>query len=79
MACAPIKVVSGVEKNIAELKLHRAICRGVIFKVTVDIFGDYTQVGPNVSVISANHDVGDTRATHYNPVRIGKYCLEVAL
>lgn len=36
--------------------------------------GDYTQIGPNVSIVSANHDVYDSRKHILSPVRIGKYC-----
>jgi acetyltransferase-like isoleucine patch superfamily enzyme len=37
-------------------------------------FGDYTQVGPNVVVVSANHDVHDLRKHIEKPVWIGNYC-----
>ena len=36
--------------------------------------GDYTQIAPNVVIISANHDVYDTRKHITAPVVIGKYC-----
>ena len=36
--------------------------------------GDYTQVGPNVAIISANHDYYDTRKHIPSSVIIGKYC-----
>jgi acetyltransferase-like isoleucine patch superfamily enzyme len=36
--------------------------------------GDYTQFGPNVIIVSANHDPHDSRIHISNPVRIGKYC-----
>lgn len=35
--------------------------------------GDYTQIAPNVVIVTANHDVYDTRKHHEAPVRIGKY------
>lgn len=38
------------------------------------IIGDYTQIGPNVIIISANHDVYDSREHIAAPVKIGKYC-----
>ena len=37
-------------------------------------FGDYTQVGPNLSVISSNHDLTDTRVSISKAVYIGEYC-----
>jgi acetyltransferase-like isoleucine patch superfamily enzyme len=36
--------------------------------------GDYTQVAPNVIIVSANHDVYDSREHIEAKVRIGKYC-----
>lgn len=36
--------------------------------------GDYTQIAPNVVIISANHDLYDTRKHIPKEVRIGKYC-----
>lgn len=36
--------------------------------------GDYTQIAPNVIIVSANHDVYDSREHINNPVKIGKYC-----
>ncbi len=36
--------------------------------------GDYTQIAPNVVIVSANHDVYDTRKHILAPVEIGNYC-----
>ena len=36
--------------------------------------GDYTQIAPNVVIVSANHDVYDTRKHILKQVVIGKYC-----
>lgn len=36
--------------------------------------GDYTQIASNVVIISANHDLYDTRKHIPSEVRIGKYC-----
>lgn len=36
--------------------------------------GDYTIIGPNVGIISANHDSSDSRQHNYSSVRIGKNC-----
>lgn len=37
--------------------------------------GDYTQIGPNVGIISANHDLYDSRKhLHNRGVSIGSYC-----
>lgn len=36
--------------------------------------GDYTQIAPNVGIISSNHDVYDSRKHIEGNVYIGKYC-----
>ena len=37
--------------------------------------GDYTNLGPNVGLISANHDMLDnSRQVKADPIRIGKFC-----
>lgn len=36
--------------------------------------GDYVEFGPNVGVISANHDLYDQRKSYEKPIRIGDYC-----
>ena len=36
--------------------------------------GDYTQIAPNVIIVSANHNVYDNREHVLSPVKIGKYC-----
>jgi acetyltransferase-like isoleucine patch superfamily enzyme len=36
--------------------------------------GDYTQIAPNVVIVSANHNVYDSRQHVLAPVKIGKYC-----
>ena len=36
--------------------------------------GDYTITGPNVGIISANHNVYDLRSHNKGVVKIGKYC-----
>lgn len=35
--------------------------------------GNYVQLGPNVGVISANHDIYDQRVSVKKPIRIGDY------
>ncbi len=36
--------------------------------------GDYTQIAPNVVIVTANHDLYDSRKHIEAPVKIGKYC-----
>ncbi|PWT72746.1 MAG: hypothetical protein C5B59_15005 [Bacteroidetes bacterium] len=38
------------------------------------IIGDYTQIGPNVVMVSANHDLYDSRKHVPKKIKIGKYC-----
>jgi acetyltransferase-like isoleucine patch superfamily enzyme len=36
--------------------------------------GDYTQIAPNVIIVTANHSVYDSRKHETAPVKIGRYC-----
>jgi acetyltransferase-like isoleucine patch superfamily enzyme len=36
--------------------------------------GDYTQIAPNVVIVSSNHDLYDSRKSVSRSVKIGKYC-----
>lgn len=36
--------------------------------------GDYTQIGPNVGIITGNHALGDNRHHTNSEVHIGRYC-----
>ena len=37
--------------------------------------GDYTNIGPNVGVVSANHDlINNDKHVSQHPIRIGKFC-----
>jgi len=38
------------------------------------VIGDYTQVAPNVIIVSSNHDLYDNRKALEKKVAIGKYC-----
>jgi acetyltransferase-like isoleucine patch superfamily enzyme len=38
------------------------------------MIGDYTQIAPNVVIVSSNHDFYDNRRHIMIPVKIGKYC-----
>lgn len=37
------------------------------------VIGDYTQIAPNVGLISSNHDTTDTRVSETAPILIGAY------
>jgi acetyltransferase-like isoleucine patch superfamily enzyme len=36
--------------------------------------GDFTQIAPNVVIVTANHDLYDSRRHICKPVKIGRYC-----
>lgn len=38
------------------------------------VIGDYTQIAPNVVIVTANHNLYDSRKHIAAPVNIGKYC-----
>ncbi len=38
------------------------------------VIGDYTQIAPNVVIVSSNHDVYDNRIEKPEKIVIGKYC-----
>jgi acetyltransferase-like isoleucine patch superfamily enzyme len=38
------------------------------------VIGDYTQIAPNVVIVSSNHDSYDSRKHILGAVRIGRYC-----
>jgi len=38
------------------------------------IIGDYTQIGPNVGIISSNHKISNYLETISKKIRIGDYC-----
>jgi len=38
------------------------------------IIGDYTQIAPNVVLVSSNHDLYDSRKQVLAPIKIGRYC-----
>ncbi len=67
--------VYDVEKIIVGVDAYPGIMNGCYIqgKGTIEI-GDYTQIAPNVVIVSANHDVYDLRKHIEAPVKIGKYC-----
>jgi acetyltransferase-like isoleucine patch superfamily enzyme len=38
------------------------------------VIGDYTQIGPNVVIVSSNHDIYDSRKSVKKKISIGNYC-----
>lgn len=67
--------VFDVQKIVVGVDAYPGIMKGCYIQgkggITV---GDYTQVAPNVIIVSANHDVYDSRKHVESKVVIGKYC-----
>lgn len=71
----PTSRVYDVEKIIVGVDAYPGIMNGCYIQGKAGLeIGDYTQIGPNVAIITSNHDVYDTRKSISKPVRIGKYC-----
>lgn len=71
----PTSQVYDVENILIGIDAYPGIMKGCYIqgKGGVEI-GDYTQVAPNVIIVSANHDIYDSRKHIEAKVTIGKYC-----
>jgi len=67
--------VYDVENILVGVDAYPGVMKGCYIqgkgKITI---GDYTQVAPNVVIVSANHDLYDSRKHIPAPVKIGRYC-----
>tara|TARA_B110000967_G_C18742642_1_gene488547 strand:- start:205 stop:825 length:621 start_codon:yes stop_codon:yes gene_type:complete len=74
----PVHFTSRVN-NITKIKVGVDTCPGYMNNCYIqgsggiDI-GDYTQIAPNVGIISSNHDLYDSRKSIKKNVEIGRYC-----
>ncbi len=68
-------IVSGSERNIyCGIETRPGYSPGCYIQaIGKIIIGDYTQIAPNVGIISANHDLHDNRKHVPSEVRIGAY------
>jgi len=67
--------VYDVEKILVGVDAYPGIMNGCYIQGQGGItIGDYTQIAPNVTIVSANHDLYDSRKQLPEPVKIGKYC-----
>ena len=67
--------VSGVRNIIAGVEVSPGMSPGCYIQGIGKIaIGDYTQIAPNVGIISANHELTDNRKHDVKSVKIGKYC-----
>jgi acetyltransferase-like isoleucine patch superfamily enzyme len=67
--------VYDVEKILVGIDAYPGYMNGCYIQGRGGItIGDYTQIAPNVVIISSNHDPYDSRKHIDAPVSIGKYC-----
>lgn len=72
---SPKSVVSNPKNIYAGIETSPGLMPGCYIQGLGKIYiGDYTQIAPNVGIISANHDLHDNSKHDYREVRIGKYC-----
>jgi len=68
-------VIGGPENILIGVDAAAGISPGCYIQGGGKIYiGDYTQVGPNVGIISANHDIYDNSKSIGGEVIIGDYC-----
>jgi acetyltransferase-like isoleucine patch superfamily enzyme len=71
----PSSQVYDVENILVGVDAYPGIMKGCYIQGKGGIeIGDYTQIAPNVVIVSANHDVYDSRNHISAKVIIGKYC-----
>jgi acetyltransferase-like isoleucine patch superfamily enzyme len=72
----PQSVIRGERNIFAGVEVSPGFERGCYIQAINPIYiGDYTQIANSVGIISANHDLHDTRAhLNANPIIIGSYC-----
>ena len=71
----PSSTVYDPENILVGVDAYPGIMKGCYIQGKGGIsIGDYTQIAPNVVIVSANHDLYDSRQHILAPVTIGKYC-----
>ena len=71
----PSSVVVGWKNILAGVETSPGLNPGCYIQGVGEVYiGDYTQIAPNVGIISANHSLADSRRHERDVVRIGKYC-----
>lgn len=71
----PGSVVYDVENILVGVDAYPGVMHGCYIQGKGGIeIGDYTQIAPLVVIVSANHDLYDSRKHNTAPVKIGKYC-----
>lgn len=68
-------IVTGAQNIHAGIDTSPGYMPGCYIQGIGKIFiGDYTQISANVGIITANHDLNDTRNHEVKSVEIGQYC-----
>jgi len=68
-------IVTGVKNIYAGIDTSPGYMPGCYIQGIGKIYiGDYSQISSNVGIITANHDIYDTRKHEVKSVVIGKYC-----
>lgn len=71
----PTSLVMGWENVLAGVETSPGYMQGCYIQAIGRIrVGDYTQIGPNVGLISANHAKHDLRSHEPSEINIGRYC-----
>jgi acetyltransferase-like isoleucine patch superfamily enzyme len=71
----PTSRVNGVKNIYAGVDTAPGYSPGCYIQAIGKVYiGDYTQIAPNVGIISANHNLYDSRKHEVEEVRLGKYC-----
>ncbi len=73
---SPTSIVSGAANIHAGIEVSPGLMPGCYIQAFHGkiYIGDYTQIAPNVGIISANHVLTDNRRHQSGVVRIGRYC-----
>ena len=71
----PTSTVYDIEKILVGIDAYPGIMGGCYITGRGGLeIGDYTQIAPNVTIVTANHDLYDSRKHINNAVKIGRYC-----
>ena len=71
----PTSQVYNAENIIVGIDAYPGVMKGCYIQGKGGIeIGDYTRIAPNVVIVSANHDIYDSRNHIFEKVVIGKYC-----
>ena len=71
----PSSTVLGSDKILIGIDTCPGLMKGCYIQGSGGIeIGNYTQIGPNVVIVSSNHDIYDSRKSVKKKISIGSYC-----